>query len=248
MVSVWTLIAIALSVLACGAHAQTQPADSKPAEPKPDLGAYQTFYLTGVSEQHDANDVVTDLRNMLPRARIYRVESQNAISVRGTSDDLQLAQKILSDIDRPRKIYRLTYSISETEGGKSLGTQKVSMIVSDSGEKTILKQGSKVPIVTGTTDPGTATQNSQVQYEDVGLSIEASVAGSPGGVRLRTKVEQSSIAEGRPGASVMDPIIHQTVLDGTSTLAPGKPLLLGSLDIPGSTRQEEVEVVSEAIP
>ncbi len=43
------------------------------------------------------------------------------------------------------------------------------------------------------------------------------------------------------------PIIRQTTLEGTSTLVQGKSLVLGSLDVPGSTRQQEVEVVSELV-
>ena len=58
---------------------------------------------------------------------------------------------------------------------------------------------------------------------------------------------QSSIAEEKSGVGEQDPIVRQTVLEGSSILAPGKPLTLGSLDIPGSTRRLEVEVVLEAV-
>ena len=67
------------------------------------------------------------------------------------------------------------------------------------------------------------------------------------GVRLRTKVMQSSIAEERSSVGAPDPIIRQTTLEGTSTLVKSKTLVLGSLDVPGSTRQQEVEVVSEFV-
>jgi hypothetical protein len=42
-------------------------------------------------------------------------------------------------------------------------------------------------------------------------------------------------------------VIRQTKLEGMSTLAPGKPMVLGSLDIPGTTRHEEIEVVSDLV-
>jgi hypothetical protein len=58
---------------------------------------------------------------------------------------------------------------------------------------------------------------------------------------------QSGIAEERSGIGTQDPIIRQTTLEGTSTLVQGKPLVLGSLDVPGSTRHQEVEVVSELV-
>ena len=66
-------------------------------------------------------------------------------------------------------------------------------------------------------------------------------------MRLRTKVVQSSIAEDKSGVGTRDPVIRQTTLEGTSTLVQGKPLVLGSLDIPGSTRHQEVEVLSELV-
>lgn len=59
------------------ACAVAQDADQKPAE------SYATLFLTNLTGVSQGNDVVTDLRNMLPRAKIYRVESANAISVQG---------------------------------------------------------------------------------------------------------------------------------------------------------------------
>jgi hypothetical protein len=42
--------------------------------------------------------------------------------------------------------------------------------------------------------------------------------------------------------------IHQSVLEVTSKPTPGKPLVLGSVDVPGATRHEEVEVTVEPVP
>jgi hypothetical protein len=42
-------------------------------------------------------------------------------------------------------------------------------------------------------------------------------------------------------------MFHQAVLDGTSALALGKPLTLGSFDIPGTARNESIEVVAEVV-
>ena len=46
---------------------------------------------------------------------------------------------------------------------------------------------------------------------------------------------------------MQDPILRQTVLDATTNLTPGKATVLGSLDIPGSTRHEEIEVAAELV-
>ena len=81
----------------------------------------------------------------------------------------------------------------------------------------------------------------------MGQEIEATLDGYLDGVRLRTKVVQSSIAEDKSGIGTQTPVIRQITLEGTSTLVQGKPLVLASLDVPGSSRHQEVEVVSELV-
>jgi len=90
-------------------------------------------------------------------------------------------------------------------------------------------------------------QGTQVQYQDVGLSIEARVNGSPDALDLHTKIEQSSIAEEKSASAPLDPVVRQTALDESSKLAQSKPLVLGSLDLPGTTRSQEIEVVAELV-
>jgi hypothetical protein len=230
-------ITLAIAGYAISAVAQTQDAGAKTS---PQI--YQTLYLTNLTQQNDANELITDLRNMLPNAKSYYVPSQSAISFRGSAEDIALAQKILSDLDKTKKIYRLTYTMTERDGGKTIGVQHFSIVVA-SGSKTDLKLGSRVPVGTNSSAQGP----NEVTYLDVGQEIEASLDGYFDGVRLRTRVVQSGIAEERSGIGTQDPIIRQTTLEGTSTLVQGKPLVLGSLDVPGSTRHQEVEVVSELV-
>jgi hypothetical protein len=64
---------------------------------------------------------------------------------------------------------------------------------------------------------------------------------------LRTKVEQTTVADEKSGVGAQDPIVRQTVLDGASTLSLDKPLVLGSLDILGSTRKQEIAVIAELV-
>jgi type II secretory pathway component GspD/PulD (secretin) len=254
----WKSVAGMFSGLALGAvlvmriaGAQTASTDAGPVDVKPNAEAYQTFYLANLTQPNEANDVVNDLRNMVPRAKAYYVASENAISMRGTPEDIALAKRVLADMDRTRRLYRVTYTITETDGGKQTGTRQVALIVA-AGDKTVVKQGRRVPIVTSAAGANSSAENSQVQYVDVGLNIEASLEGNSDGLRLRSRVEQSNIAEEKSGVGVQDPVILQTRLDGVSTLAQGKPVVLGSLDAPGgtisgSTRREEIAVVSELV-
>jgi hypothetical protein len=236
-----TILIITLA-MACGgtsALAQPQGGDAKTA---PDI--YQTLYLSNLTQPTDANDLTGDLRNMLPGSKMIYVPSQGAISFRGSAEDLALAQKILADLDKTKKIYRLTYTMTERDGARTIGVQHFTIIVA-SGSRTDFKQGSRVPISVATNAaPGS---NAEITYIDIGQEIEASLDGYLDGVRLRTKVVQSSIAEDKSGIGTQDPVIRQTTLEGTSTLVQGKPLVLGSLDIPGSARHQEVEVISELV-
>jgi hypothetical protein len=207
-----------------------------------DLRPYQVFYLTNANQPNDANEIVVAIRNLVdPTVKIFLVPNQNAITMRGTPEQVALAQKIINDLDRPRKSYRLTYSITELDGGKRVGVQHFSMIVT-SGQRTQVRQGSRVPIVTGSDKDG-----SQVQYVDIGLNFDSTLDQYASGARLSTKVEQTSVAEERSGVGPQDPVVRQTTLANTSFLLPGKPVVLGSLDVPGSMRHMDIDVMMEPI-
>jgi type II secretory pathway component GspD/PulD (secretin) len=256
------ILGVALALAFTGARALAQTADSATATEKAstalrqdvtanarvDSRPFQTFYLTNATQVTDANEITVAVRNLLPPdVKVYLVPSQNALTVRGTPDELALAQKIISDLDRPRKTYRVTYTTTETDGSKRIGVQHFSMIVA-AGQRTALKQGSRVPIVTGSySATGNTGAQTQITYLDVGMNFDVTMDELANGARLRSKVEQLSIAEQTSGVGVADPIIRQSALEGTSFLTLGKPLVLGSIDIPGSTQHLDVEVVIEQV-
>ncbi|MGB8028859.1 MAG: hypothetical protein WCF30_04260 [Terracidiphilus sp.] len=246
--AVMAAAALVLVLMPPGAGAQTKPEDAQPSQAKPAAPSapetVRTFFLTNRSEQNDLNDIQTDLRNVLPKAKIYGIQTQNAITIRATAEDMETAQKLIADLDQPRKLYRLTYTITDIDGSKRLGSQQFTLLVT-SGEKSTFKQGSRVPIVTGTFEGQPA--GTQVQYQDIGLSIEAHANGSPDALNLHTKIEQSSLAEDKPVASAQDPVVRQTTFNESSVLTQGKPLVLGSLDLPGTTRSQEIEVVADLV-
>jgi type II secretory pathway component GspD/PulD (secretin) len=211
-------------------------------------GPERTFYLNNTFQQADANEIVAALRNMLEACdKVYLLSSQNAIVVRAGAENTALAQRLLTDLDRPKKTYRLTYTVTELDGGKLVAKQHFAMVLA-SGQETQLKQGSKVPIATGSYGTGTSTQQTQFTYIDVGTNFGATLDEFANGVRLRSDVVQSSIAEEKSGVGEQDPIVRQTELKGAAFLTPGKPLMLGSVDIAGTTRHLDVEVVMEQLP
>jgi type II secretory pathway component GspD/PulD (secretin) len=251
---------VTLVLVLSGQSASAQAAESAPAEKasaasrqdippaRVDTRPVQTFYLGTSSQQNDSNEVVVAIRNILPPdVKIYLVPTQNAVVMRATPDELMLAQKLINDLDRPRKAYRLIYTITESDAGKRVGTQHFAMVVAP-GQRTTLKEGSKVPIETGSFAANSSGAQTQMTYIDVGMNFDVTLDEFANGVRLRSKVEQSSIAEEKSGVGAQDPIVRQSVMEGTSFLSLGKPLVLGSIDIPGSTRRLDIEVVMETVP
>ena len=101
-------VALVMTGMAQGARAQ-EAEEQKPCPVKtpPPPETYMTVYLANVSQPQDANDLQTAVRNMVSRARVYYDPSANAISLRGNAEDLALAQKVIADLDRPKKAYRL---------------------------------------------------------------------------------------------------------------------------------------------
>ncbi|HEX6878861.1 MAG TPA: secretin N-terminal domain-containing protein, partial [Terriglobales bacterium] len=208
----------------------------------------RTFYLSNLSTPTEIQDVTNTLRQILEITRVQQLPSQGAIIVRGTPDQIALAEKVINDIDKARpevvvevavmqvqknKLNQLgiQYPFSQTNnptitfqpkggtttsGGTDSGTTSngltlndlanldarnfavsipsasLSFLMNDSSTKTIenpqiraldgqkasLKIGSRVPVATGSFQPGIGgvginpLVNTQFQYLDVGVNID----------------------------------------------------------------------------
>lgn len=62
----------------------------------------KTFYLSNTLTPQDLTEVVTGLRQLLDLRRVTQVNEQNAIVVRDTPDKIELAAKIIDDIDKAK--------------------------------------------------------------------------------------------------------------------------------------------------
>src|SRR5436309_2859710 len=78
--------------------AQDNPAKRKDLE----QSVIKTFYLGNLSQPTELQDVVNALRQILEISRIQPLPSQGALVVRGTPDQIALAQKLVGDLDRAR--------------------------------------------------------------------------------------------------------------------------------------------------
>ena len=62
----------------------------------------RTFYLTNLSQPNELQDLVNILRTLLDTQRLQQFPSQQAIVVRGTPDQIAMAQKLIDDLDKSR--------------------------------------------------------------------------------------------------------------------------------------------------
>src|SRR5437762_4826938 len=62
----------------------------------------KTFYLSSLSQPTELQDVVNALRQILEISRIQPLPSEGAIVVRGTPDQVALAQKLVGDLDKSK--------------------------------------------------------------------------------------------------------------------------------------------------
>jgi len=78
--------------------AQDNPAKRKELE----QSVLKTFYLQNLSQPTELQDVVNAIRAVLDVQRVQQLLSQNALVVRGTPDQIALAEKLVDDLDRAR--------------------------------------------------------------------------------------------------------------------------------------------------
>ncbi len=242
------LLALAISTAAMPAQLAPAPKPMTRTE-RADLmesAPVHTFYLKNSSQPNDSNEILTGLRLMLdPGIKIYLTPKDNAILIKALPDDLATAAKLIAELDRPRPSYRLTYTVDEMDGGKKLKTQTYAVLVA-AGQRTTLKEGSKIAVSTGKFDVSSAIAETQMTYLDVGLNFDSTLTEVTGGVQLTSKVEQSSVAPG--SGQPLNPSVNQIVITGVANVPLGKAVKIGSLDVPDSTRHLDIEATVEAVP
>jgi hypothetical protein len=212
-----------------------------------ELAQTRLIRLTNVSAQNDANEILVAVRNIAdPSIKVYLVSSIQTIVLSTYPQELDRIEALVHQLDQPHRTYRLTYTVTESDGGQRIGVAHYSFVIK-TGQETSLKQGSKVPVATGSYNASGNTSQEQFTYLDVGMNFDATLEQNGDNVSLKTKVEQSGVAEEKDIASVREPVIRQAVIQCVTTLIPGKPVDLGAMDVTGSTRHLEVEVLAEPL-
>ena len=95
--------------------AQDNPAKRKELE----QSVLKTFYLTNLSAPTELQDVVNAIRAVLDVQRVQQLLSQNALVVRGTPDQIALAEKLVEDLDKARPEVIVDIAVMQISKDKS---------------------------------------------------------------------------------------------------------------------------------
>ena len=286
--------------------ASDNPAKRKEVE----QSVIKTFYLANLSQPTELQDVVNALRQILEISRIQPLPSQGALVVRGTPDQIALAEKLVGDLDKARpevivevaimqvsrdKAHTLGISpptsatvalqnnlntTTSTTGTPTTGTTTTTSgtanqvnlnplgnlnatdftvtipaatataLFSDSstkliqnpqiravdGQKASLKIGDRVPVATGSFQPGIGgvginpLVNTQFQYLDVGVNIDITPKVHAGReVTLKVSMDISSVTGQSNIGGISQPIIGQRKIEHEIRLQEGEVNLLGGM-------------------
>ncbi|HVP55480.1 MAG TPA: cohesin domain-containing protein [Candidatus Eisenbacteria bacterium] len=77
-------------------------ADTPAKRKEVEQSVIRTFYLTNLSQPNELQDLVNILRTLLDTQRLQQFPSQQAIVIRGTPDQIALAEKLIDDLDKSR--------------------------------------------------------------------------------------------------------------------------------------------------
>ncbi len=117
----------ALSMVALQSNTFWRPISSNSILVTSDTGArkkeieqvvMRTFYLRNASTPADLQEAASTLKGILDINRIQITPEQRALTLRGTPDQMVLAQRLLDDIDKPRAEVMIDIAVLEVSRGR----------------------------------------------------------------------------------------------------------------------------------
>ena len=127
----------------------------------------RTFYLSNLSQPNELQDLVNILRTLLDTQRLQQFPSQQAIVVRGTPDQIALAEKLIDDLDKSRPEVVVDVVIMQVQRNKlrNLGItppQSASVALVDNNSTTTSTSGSNVGTGNGTVSTTTGSTTGSI--------------------------------------------------------------------------------------
>jgi general secretion pathway protein D len=95
----------------------------------------RVFYLNNITSAPELQEVMTAVRTVTNVRNIFPVSSQNALVIRGTTDQIELAEKIILDVDKPKSEVLVDMIVLEVNGDK---TRQLAATVAPGGLNTTI--------------------------------------------------------------------------------------------------------------
>ena len=137
---------------------------------------------------------------------------------------------VLPAYGQPNPTYKVDFNIRDLADTSGKNARHYSLLVVGS-RKAVLKVGSRVPVATGSFQPGVGGTginplvNTQYTYLDIGTYIECSVADTNGKLGMHGNIDLSTVVQhdGSGAAKAANPTVGQTRLELDTNVEPGKP-------------------------
>ncbi|HTZ95141.1 MAG TPA: cohesin domain-containing protein [Terriglobales bacterium] len=143
----------------------------------------KTFYLSNLSQPTELQDVVNAMRQILEIARIQPLPSEGAIVVRGTPDQVALAEKLVSDLDKAKPevvidvaVLQITKDKSRTLGISPPTSMSVQLQPNVTNTTTPTSTTGTTTTTTGTTSTGGINLNSLANLNATDFQVTISQA------------------------------------------------------------------------
>jgi general secretion pathway protein D len=149
-------------------------------------------------------------------------------------------------------VYKVEFRIRDGSDTAAAKTGRRYTILIDSSGHGSFRVGDRVPVATGSFQPGTGgvgvnpLVNTQFSYLDIGVNIEAKIAEHDSKVELASTLDFSTISEhkSQPGSPVIPaPSVAQMKVVINALVPAGKPTLVASIDDPVTQRKVEIEAL-----
>jgi len=150
--------------------AQDNPAKRKELE----QSVLKTFYLSNISQPTELQDVVNAIRQVLDVQRVQQLLSQNALVVRGTPDQIALAEKLVDDLDKARPEVIIDIAVMQVSKDRSR-TLGLNLNATPGGVSLTLQPNINTTTLTNPTNPTNPTTPSNNGTGGINLNSLANV-------------------------------------------------------------------------
>ena len=132
----------------------------------------RTFYLSNLAQPNELQDLVNILRTLLDTQRLQQFPSQQAIVVRGTPDQIAMAEKLIEDLDKSRPEVVVEVAIMQVNRDKlrNLGIQppaSISVALQSNTGTTTTTTGTNIGTGNGTVNQTTGSSTGTISLNQL---------------------------------------------------------------------------------